>query len=93
MTSLRFVCYIEEDEDRFIGYCVNLKGVFAEGTTTTQTKENLREAINIHLETMLRNNIPIPQETFAKSKPGQQASPVKERIEYQETGEIRFAFA
>ena len=41
---------IEEDADRFHGYCPDLRGVHVDGDTVEEARENIREAATQHLE-------------------------------------------
>ena len=43
---------IEQDEDGCYAWCPELKGCQSQGTTVEETLTNIREAIELYLETM-----------------------------------------
>ncbi len=52
----------KEPEDKgYFAYCPTLTGCFSNGLTIEETKRNIREAIQLHLESLQAHNEPIPQ--------------------------------
>lgn len=43
---------IEKDDDGYFAYCPQLKGCHTQGDTLDEAMENIREAIELHLEVM-----------------------------------------
>lgn len=64
MKFYTFRVIIEPDENNtFHGYVPLLKGCHTCGDTIEETKKNLKEAIKCHVQGMLMDNEPIPQES------------------------------
>lgn len=53
---------IEKDEDGYHGFVPLLKGIHTVGSTIEETKENLEDAIKVHLEGLKKDGITPPQE-------------------------------
>jgi predicted RNase H-like HicB family nuclease len=49
MLKLNFV--IEKSSEGYFSYCPELKGCFTQGDTLDEVKQNIREAIELYLET------------------------------------------
>ncbi len=63
MTKYSFSIIIERDEDsRYVASCPALQGCYSEGETEVEARENLREAIALHIEDRRENGEPIPEE-------------------------------
>jgi predicted RNase H-like HicB family nuclease len=59
-----FRVIIEPDENNtYHGYVPSLRGCHTWGESIEETKQNLREAIQCHVEGLLLDNEPIPQES------------------------------
>ena len=43
---------IEEDENGFYAFCPELKGCHSQGETLEEAQENIKEAINLYIETL-----------------------------------------
>lgn len=65
MKTYTFRTIIETDEKGYHGFVPLLKGVHTVGKTIEQTKKNLDEAIQCHLEGLVKDNIAPPQEQNA----------------------------
>ena len=66
MNTYSFRTIIEPDDPSgYHGYVPRLKGVHTTGNTIDEVKKNLREAIQCHMEGLLKDNIPIPNEEDA----------------------------
>ena len=64
MNIYTFRAIIEPDENNtFYGHVPSLPGCHTWGDSIAQTKKNLREAIKCHVQGLLIDNEPIPQET------------------------------
>ena len=53
---------IERDEKGYHGFVPLLKGVHTVGKTIEETKENLEDAIKVHLEGLKKDGVIPPQE-------------------------------
>ncbi len=54
---------LEKDEDGwFVATVPSLPGVVSQGKTKEEAEKNVREAIELHLETLLESGIPIQKE-------------------------------
>ena len=59
----RFTIVIEADETGgYYAFCPALPGCYSQGETLEDTRENVREAIQCHVESLLKDHSPIPQE-------------------------------
>jgi len=59
----RCTVVIEADEaGGYYAFCPALPGCYSQGETLEETRANIREAIQCHLESLLRDGEPIPQE-------------------------------
>ena len=48
---------IEKDQYGYYSYCPELKGCHSQGDTFEETMANMREAVNLYLETMTEEEI------------------------------------
>ena len=55
---------IEEDENGFFAYCPELKGCHSQGDTNDEALVNIKEAIDIYLETISSDDL---QPIFSKN--------------------------
>jgi len=59
----RFTVVIEADETGgYYAFCPALPGCYSQGETLEETKTNITEAIQCHLEGLLKLGEPLPQE-------------------------------
>jgi predicted RNase H-like HicB family nuclease len=59
----RFTIVIESDETGgYYAFCPTLPGCYSQGETLEETKRNLREAIQYHLESLLKDGASLPAE-------------------------------
>jgi len=63
MTRTRFAIIIEKGERNYSAYCPDLPGVAAAGETEEETVELMKDAIELHLEGLKEDNLPIPEPT------------------------------
>ena len=63
MTLRRFKVILErESEGGFSAYVPSLPGCASQGETLEETKRNIQEAIQCHLESLLEDGQPVPTE-------------------------------
>jgi len=55
---------IEEDENGFFAFCPELKGCHSQGDTRDESLENIKEAIDLYLETLNTDDL---RPIFSKS--------------------------
>ena len=59
----RFAVVFEKAKSNWAAYVPDLPGCITTGSTLQETKRNIREAIELHLEAMLEVGEPIPVPT------------------------------
>ena len=59
----RYTIIIEKGERNYSAYCPDLPGVVAAGETEEETVELMEEALELHLEGLKEENLPIPEPT------------------------------
>ncbi len=63
MTTHRYTVILEREPDGgFHAYCPTLKGCHSQGDSLDEAIDNIREAIDIYLESVEAHGEPIPQE-------------------------------
>lgn len=63
MTAYRFTAVVERDEEGlFIATCPVLQGCYTQGDTYEEALENLKDAVQLHIETRKATGEPIPAE-------------------------------
>ena len=62
MTVYQFTIVIEPDEEGFHAYVPALPGCHTFGATIDETRANIAEAIQLHIESMQEEGEPIPVE-------------------------------
>lgn len=63
MKNYSFRTIIEPDDPKgYHGFVPILKGLHTSGNTISEVKKNLKEAIRCHIEGLLKDKQPIPQE-------------------------------
>ncbi len=60
---MRYVMIIEPGERNYSAYLPDLPGCVATGKTIEEVRQRMREAIELHLEGMREDGLPIPQPT------------------------------
>jgi predicted RNase H-like HicB family nuclease len=63
MTIMRYAIVIEKADGNFSAYVPDLPGWVSTGATLGEVKENIREAIDLHLEGLREDGDPIPEPT------------------------------
>ena len=63
MTTYRYTIILEREPDGgFHAYCPTLKGCHSQGDSLDEAIDNIREAIDVYLESVEAHGEPIPQE-------------------------------
>jgi predicted RNase H-like HicB family nuclease len=63
MNMHRFLIIIEEAGENFSAYSPDLPGCIATGATREETERNMYDAIQMHLEGLQEDGLPIPEST------------------------------
>lgn len=58
---MRYVVVYEKSATGWAAYVPDLPGVIATGRTKEQTQQLIREGIELHLEGLREDNLPIPE--------------------------------
>jgi predicted RNase H-like HicB family nuclease len=61
MKFYSFEIVIEREDNGYAAYSPTLPGCFSNGKTIEAAKQNIREAIRLHIESLLAHDQPIPQ--------------------------------
>jgi predicted RNase H-like HicB family nuclease len=56
----RFLIVIEKAGKNYSAYCPDLPGCIATGKTREEAERNMYEAVEMHIQGMLEDNLPIP---------------------------------
>lgn len=63
----RFLIVIEKAANNYSAYSPDLPGCIATGATREETEKNMYEAIRMHVDGMIEDNLPIPEsQSFAE---------------------------
>ncbi len=63
----RFLVVIEKASNNYSAYSPDLPGCIATGSTRAEAEKNIYEAIEMHVQGLLDDNLPIPEsESFAE---------------------------
>ncbi|MCX6060023.1 MAG: type II toxin-antitoxin system HicB family antitoxin [Chloroflexi bacterium] len=57
----RFLIVIEKANGNYSAYCPDLPGCVATGKNREETERNMYEAVEMHVQGMLEDNLPIPK--------------------------------
>jgi predicted RNase H-like HicB family nuclease len=60
-TPMRYAIVIEKAESNYAAYVPDLPGCVATGTTIEETERSILEAIEIHVEGLRADGLPIPE--------------------------------
>ena len=60
-TQMRYAIVIEKAEGNYAAYVPDLPGCVATGATIEETERSIREAIEIHVEGLRADGLPIPE--------------------------------
>ncbi len=61
MMAGNYSIVIEKAEKNYSAYVPDLPGCVATGRTRREVEEQMHEAINVHIEGLLKDRLPIPQ--------------------------------
>ncbi len=60
---MKYTVIIEKGEQGgFVATCPALKGCVSQGRTRRQTLKNIKEAIEVYVEALVEDGLPVPQE-------------------------------
>lgn len=59
----KFLIVMEKTENGYSAYSPDLPGCVATGSTNEETEQNMYEAIEMHVEGLIEDDIPIPEST------------------------------
>ena len=59
-STFEIVIEKEQDDDGYLAYSPTLPGCFSNGKTIKDARRNIREAIKLHIESLLSHGQPIP---------------------------------
>jgi len=59
----KYAVVVEKGPNNYSAYVPDLPGCISTGKTLEQIKANIREAIELHLEGMIADGLPIPEPT------------------------------
>lgn len=62
---MKFAVVIEKAESNYSAYVPDLPGCVATGDTLAETESQIREAIELHLQGMKEDGLPIPEPSSA----------------------------
>lgn len=57
----KFLIVIEKANDNYSAYSPDLPGCVATGTTRDETEENMLEAIQMHVDGLREDGLPVPE--------------------------------
>jgi predicted RNase H-like HicB family nuclease len=63
---MRYIIIIEKAGANYSAYCPDLPGCVSVGDTIEETKQNMREAIALHIRGMIEDGDPIPEPSDAE---------------------------
>lgn len=58
---MRYAIVIEKAEDNYAAYVPDLPGCVATGETVEEAEQEIREAIQLHLDGLREDGLPIPE--------------------------------
>jgi predicted RNase H-like HicB family nuclease len=59
----RFLIVIEKTENNYSAYSPDLPGCVATGKTREEVERNMHQAVEMHVQGLLEDNLPIPEST------------------------------
>ena len=62
---MEYTIIIEKAKGNYSAYCPDLPGCISTGNTIEETKENMREAIQLHIELMKEQGEEIPEPSYS----------------------------
>jgi len=64
---VRFLVVIEKENGNYSAYCPDLPGCVATGKNREETELNMHEAVEMHIQGMLEDSLPIPESALLQS--------------------------
>lgn len=61
---MREVIIFHGEDGFWVAECPSLPGCISQGETKEKAIENIKEAINVYIEALEEDNLPVPEETF-----------------------------
>ena len=58
---MRYVIVVEKAQNNYSAYVPDLTVCFATGNTIEETKREIREAIEFHIEGLIEDGLPVPE--------------------------------
>ncbi len=63
----RFLIVVERAENNYSAYSPDLPGCIATGTNREETEQNMYEAMQMHIQGLIEDGLPVPQsDSFAE---------------------------
>lgn len=59
----RFLIVIEKTDNNYSAYSPDLSGCVATGKTREEVERNMHEAVEMHIQGMIEDELPIPEST------------------------------
>jgi predicted RNase H-like HicB family nuclease len=56
----RYLVVVEKADGNYSAYCPDLPGCIATGETKEEAERNIREAIQLHIQGLREDNLPVP---------------------------------
>lgn len=60
---MHYAIVVEKAENNYSAYVPDLPGCIATGATIEETEQEIRDAIELHIEGMIEDGLPVPQPT------------------------------
>ena len=61
MKRYNFPIIIERDEDGYFAFCPKLQGCYFQGDTYEEAMENIKDAVNLHVEDRIKTKEILPK--------------------------------
>ena len=81
---------VEKDGESFYAYCPALKGIHIDGDTRTKAVDNLKIAVELYIESLIKHGDPIPLKTLEDS-PSPKSSRISCSRHQRQTEDIRIS--
>ncbi|MFH1147392.1 MAG: type II toxin-antitoxin system HicB family antitoxin [Pseudomonadota bacterium] len=76
-----FLIVIEKTDDNYTAHSPDLPGCVAAGTTREEVEHNMREAIQLHVQSLLEDNLPVPDLLFTDGADSTSSEPSQRKLE------------
>ena len=60
MRNIKLTTIIEKDKDGYFAYCPELQGCYTQGDTYEEALENIKDAIQLHIEARIERGEELP---------------------------------